>query len=179
MADDSPIPILIYNFPAVTGGIDMDSDLLCKLALHPNIVGTKLTCCNLGKLQRVVTNVSAETSFRAMAGKSDAFLQGLVAGSSGVIGALVNLVPKAHVQLLLHYDRGEMSKAQTIQRLLSDADWAVVKLGVSGLKSGIAKYYSYGSGRSRKPLPDVDVHMWDEDCVKKLDAVVTFENSLA
>jgi 4-hydroxy-2-oxoglutarate aldolase len=35
IADKSPLPVIIYSFPAVTNGIDMDSDLLTTLAKHP------------------------------------------------------------------------------------------------------------------------------------------------
>ena len=37
---------MIYNFPTVTAGIDLDSDVIGALAAHPNIVGTKLSCGN-------------------------------------------------------------------------------------------------------------------------------------
>jgi len=43
VADESPLPVLIYNFPAVSNGINIDSDMLIELAEHPNIVGCKLT----------------------------------------------------------------------------------------------------------------------------------------
>ena len=52
VAEDSELPILIYNFPGVTSGIDTSSDSVIKLAKqHPGkIVGVKLTCGNVGKL---------------------------------------------------------------------------------------------------------------------------------
>ena len=43
VADQSPLPLLIYNFPAVSNGINIGSDTLIELAQHPNIVGCKLT----------------------------------------------------------------------------------------------------------------------------------------
>lgn len=44
VADASPLPVLVYNFPMVANGINIDSDLMLELAQHPNIVGCKLTC---------------------------------------------------------------------------------------------------------------------------------------
>jgi len=44
VADESPLPVLIYNFPMVANGINIDSDTMLELAAHPNIVGCKLTC---------------------------------------------------------------------------------------------------------------------------------------
>lgn len=44
VADESPLPVLVYNFPMVANGINIDSDTMLELAAHPNIVGCKLTC---------------------------------------------------------------------------------------------------------------------------------------
>lgn len=44
LADESAIPILIYNFPLVANGVTVDSDQLIELSKHDNIVGCKLTC---------------------------------------------------------------------------------------------------------------------------------------
>jgi len=40
--DGSPLPVLGYNYPQVTGGIDMDSILINELAEHPNCIGFKV-----------------------------------------------------------------------------------------------------------------------------------------
>ncbi|CAI0654292.1 unnamed protein product, partial [Colletotrichum noveboracense] len=45
VADASPIPLLIYNFPAASGR-DLSSDAIVRIAQHPNVVGVKLTCGN-------------------------------------------------------------------------------------------------------------------------------------
>lgn len=169
---------MLYNFPGVTSGIDLDSDLVIDLAKHPNIVGMKFTCCNMGKLQRIASNSGNAEGFSAIVGKSEAFLPGLVAGSGGLIGALVNLVPGIHVKLLSAYDAGNLAEAQNLQAMLSGADWALVKLGVAGLKAAIHRYYGYGEGRSRLPLLSVTSEAWAAADIAKVDAVVSLENSL-
>jgi 4-hydroxy-2-oxoglutarate aldolase len=52
VADASPIPLLIYSYPAVSSGINMDTDLLMDLAKHPNIYGAKHTDHDVGKMTR-------------------------------------------------------------------------------------------------------------------------------
>ena len=59
IADASPLPVMIYNYPGAVSGIDLDSDSLLELAAHPNIIGAKLTCANVGKLARVVAGTSS------------------------------------------------------------------------------------------------------------------------
>ncbi len=49
VADNSKIPIVLYNFPGIANGIDLDFPLIAKLAKHPNIVGIKLSCGSVAK----------------------------------------------------------------------------------------------------------------------------------
>ncbi|KAF5597553.1 transcriptional regulatory [Fusarium pseudocircinatum] len=156
VASKSPLPVLIYNFPGVTSGIDLDSDLILELANESsNIVGVKLTCGNLGKLQRISASLDQQR-FAAFAGKADFLLPGLVVGSNGVISALANLVPRVHVEVIRLYTAGDLEKAKAIQAELSKADWALLKFGISGVKTACEKWFGYGSGRVRSPLPNVD-----------------------
>ncbi len=53
VADRSPLPVLIYNFPRVTG-YDMPVEMLVELADHPNIVGMKESCGEVEKVRRIV-----------------------------------------------------------------------------------------------------------------------------
>jgi len=53
VADQSPLPIIIYNFPQCTG-YDMTADLIIELASHPNIIGIKESSGNLDKVKTVV-----------------------------------------------------------------------------------------------------------------------------
>lgn len=49
---------MLYNFPAVTAGIDLDHTLVQKIAERaPNTCGIKLTCANVGKLTRLAASV--------------------------------------------------------------------------------------------------------------------------
>lgn len=59
VADASPTPIILYNYPGAVAGIDMDSDLIIRISQHPNVVGTKFTCANTGKLTRVAAALDA------------------------------------------------------------------------------------------------------------------------
>ena len=40
VADASPVPVLLYNVPVNTG-VDLDVEVVTKLASHPNIAGLK------------------------------------------------------------------------------------------------------------------------------------------
>ncbi|KAM0270226.1 hypothetical protein ACHAQH_009526 [Verticillium albo-atrum] len=177
VARQSPLPIVLYNFPGVRSGIDLDSDIIAELAREAKqIVGVKLTCGNIGKLQRLSAEFDA-TRFAPLVGKGDFLLPGLVVGGQGAISALANVVPKLHIELVRLYQAGELEKAQEIQKLLSVADWALQKGGISGVKAAVGKWYGYGNPRARAPLPTVsdEVFAAGVDAIQK---VVDLENKL-
>lgn len=158
VANASPVPILIYNYPAAVSGIDLDSDVIIKLAKHPNIVGCKLTCGNTGKLNRIAAATRAATptqhgsGFMCMGGSADFTLQTLIGGGSGVICGLGNVTPKACVKLIDLYASDKLSEAQRLQAAVARGDWAAIKGGIVGTKSALDTYFGYG-GFGRKPLP--------------------------
>ena len=53
VADQSALPIIIYNFPQATG-YDMPADLVIELAKHPNIAAIKESSGNLEKVKAMV-----------------------------------------------------------------------------------------------------------------------------
>ncbi|KAL8833745.1 MAG: hypothetical protein Q9170_004108 [Blastenia crenularia] len=158
VADASPIPIMIYNYPGAVAGIDIDSDVITKLAKHPNIVGCKLTCGNTGKLGRIASSVDAATpsedgsGFMCMGGSADFTLQTLVVGGSGIICGLGNIAPRACVKIIDLYKAGRTDEAKKLQAVVARGDWAAISGGIVGTKSALETFYGYG-GFARKPLP--------------------------
>jgi len=53
VADRSPLPVIIYNFPQATG-YDMPAELVIELADHPNIVGIKESSGDVEKARKIV-----------------------------------------------------------------------------------------------------------------------------
>jgi len=140
VADASPIPLIIYNFPAVQGGFDMTSDHIIELSKHANIVGVKLTCGSTGKLTRIAA-ATTSTGFATMGGSADFLLPTLVAGGHGVIAGLGNLCPKSHVEAMRLYEKGDVKGAQRIAVVLARADWVAIKGGFIAVKVGLRKFY--------------------------------------
>lgn len=157
VADGSPLPVVIYNYPGAVAGIDMDSDLLIKLAKHPNIVGTKFTCGNTGKLTRVALAANAlsikgaGSGYMAFGGMADFTVQTAVSGGSGIIAGGANVIPKTCVKVWKLCEEGEFDEAMRLQQILSKGDWVMTKAAIPGTKSAIQSYYGYG-GYPRRPL---------------------------
>ncbi|HMK31443.1 MAG TPA: dihydrodipicolinate synthase family protein, partial [Terriglobales bacterium] len=75
VADRSPLPIIIYNFPQATG-YDIPAEVVIALAEHPNIVAIKESSGNLEKVKTIIAgtrhvkrSVLVTESFDAFTGR--------------------------------------------------------------------------------------------------------------
>jgi 4-hydroxy-2-oxoglutarate aldolase len=168
---------MVYNFPKVTAGLDLDADTIAALGTHPNIVGTKLSCGHLGKLTRL-TSLPPD-SFAPFIGRSDSFLPALAVGGPGGIMALVNVAPRAHRALWDAWHDGRADDARNIQRMLAHGDAIVSKYGgISFLKALVAREYGYGGATVRGPLGTTSVNQLSSTDADILDELMAFERSL-
>src|SRR3984957_3357637 len=53
VADRSPVPVIIYNFPQATG-YDIPAEVVIELAEHPNLIGIKESSGDVAKVRRMV-----------------------------------------------------------------------------------------------------------------------------
>lgn len=60
VADESPLPVVIYNYPGVCQGLDLSINVLVELSKHPNIVGVKGTDGNVGKMANLVNKTNPQ-----------------------------------------------------------------------------------------------------------------------
>jgi 4-hydroxy-2-oxoglutarate aldolase len=150
IADSSPLPIVIYNMPANTAGIDLDAALICALAEHPNIIGVKDSAGNMAKLAQIVDKAPAH--FRVFAGSAGYLLPALSVGAVGAVAALANIFPREVCQLQALYTAGQLEEARRLQARLVPANTAVTATyNVPGLKAALELTLGYG-GRPRSPL---------------------------
>lgn len=136
IADNSPLPIVIYNMPASAAGLDLDAAIVCMLAEHRNIICIKDSAGDMAKLALIVAQVPA--SFHVFAGSAGYLLPSLSAGAVGAVAALANIFPRqvCHVQQL--FSAGRLEEARVLQAALIPINTAVTSLyGVPGLKAAL------------------------------------------
>ncbi|KAI1074395.1 dihydrodipicolinate synthetase family protein [Whalleya microplaca] len=174
IADASPIPIMIYNYPGACSGLDLSSDAILEIAKHSNVHGVKLTCGNTGKLARIVDG--AKPGFFVAGGSADFILQGLVVGGHGTIAGTANLIPRACVRICELFHSGDLKEARRLQAIVAKADWVAIQTGFAGVKAALQHLKGYG-GEPRKPctLPN-DEQM--EMITKGFDEAMVLEQSL-
>ncbi|HZU68012.1 MAG TPA: dihydrodipicolinate synthase family protein [Ktedonobacteraceae bacterium] len=150
VADASPLPIVIYNMPANTAGIDLDAALVSTLAEHPNIAGIKDSAGNIAKLAQIVAQAPAH--FRVFAGSAGYLLPALTVGAIGAVAALANIFPREVCQVQALFNAGKLAEARRLQARLVPANTAVTATyNVPGLKAALELTAGYG-GRPRSPL---------------------------
>ena len=111
------IPVLLYNFPMLTG-IDLSPGLIASIASeYPNVAGLKDTVTEYSHIVNVLREVKPERpDFVVLAGFEDLILPALLAGGDGAVSGLSNVAPKLFVDLVRSVDEGDLQKAAQLHR---------------------------------------------------------------
>jgi 4-hydroxy-2-oxoglutarate aldolase len=170
VADASPVPVLLYNFTAVTG-VTLPVDVVAVLSRHPNIVGMKESG---GDVQRMGDLVAATPDdFDVLAGSPSTFHASLGVGAAGGILALGLVAPEACVRIFELTRAGRQDEARALQQqLLPLAKLLGSTYGVPGLKAAL-ELVGCDTGRPRPPLGPLDPAAVTQlaDALSSFDAV--------
>ncbi|KAJ5716991.1 hypothetical protein N7488_002637 [Penicillium malachiteum] len=162
----SPIPLLLYNFPANAGGQDMSSEVISTIIKKAlNFCGVKLICGgSIGKLVRLKELLSEDPMINSSRKFPFLLLDGLIAdltpwmqcGGHETVSGIPNFAPRASMRLwhLLNLKSPtpeELQEATRIQAILSRADASAVPGGIRAMKYALNKMHGYGIA-PRKPL---------------------------
>ncbi len=168
VADASPVPVLLYNFTAVTG-VNLLPAAVEKLGQHPNIVGVKESGGDIGQIAEFVACTPKD--FRVLAGSALTFYAALSVGASGGILALAGVLPDACVRLYDLVQEGRHDDARNLQhRLVPLARLLSSTYGVPGLKAAL-HVVGVDVGQPRPPLTPLS----DTAVLALKDALAQFE----
>jgi 4-hydroxy-2-oxoglutarate aldolase len=159
VADASPVPVLLYNYPAFTG-VSMTPDVIGQLASHPNVAGMKETSNDGGQFADIAALVPDR--FVLLAGSAPGLYPALCAGASGAILAVACVAPDACLRLFHFVRQGRHADALALQQRLNPLARAVTtKFGIGGLKAAM-DLAGYIGGEPRAPLsaPPADAIDW-------------------
>jgi 4-hydroxy-2-oxoglutarate aldolase len=149
VADASPVPVLLYNFTAVTG-VNLLPAAVTRLATHPNIVGMKESGGDVAQIADLVSGTPGD--FSVLAGSTGTFYASLCVGAVGGILAPACVVPEAAARLFELTRAGRHADAIALQReLVPLARLLGPTYGVPGLKAAL-NLIGYDVGVPRPPL---------------------------
>lgn len=115
IAEASPLPVLLYNFPILTGQ-DLSIELIGRLAADcPNIVGIKDTVDCMSHIRRIVFEVKGKRpDFMVFSGFDEYMLDTLMIGGDGVIPATSNFAPEITCGIYRAYREQDFAAAQAL-----------------------------------------------------------------
>jgi 4-hydroxy-2-oxoglutarate aldolase len=149
VADNSPIPVLLYSVPQFTG-VALEAPEVAALSEHPNIIGIKESS---GNVQRVAEMIAAaRADFQVLVGSASTMYPSLMIGARGAILALADALPEKCVALYDFARRGQLEQARELQQLLLKASKLIVsEAGIAGVKF-VMDQRGYRGGIPRPPL---------------------------
>lgn len=153
VADGSPVPVVVYNFTALTGVL-LPVSVAADLSRHPNLIGMKESGSDLG----YVSSLAEETApgFQLLVGSAGTFFASLMCGAVGGILALACVVPDRCLTIYDLVRKGRLDEARTVQRQVASLARLVTRVhGVSGLKAAL-DLTGYTGGPPRLPLLPVE-----------------------
>jgi len=116
IAEEVPIPIIIYNIAGRTG-VNMLPETLARLAKIPNIVGVKEASGNLKQMSDVIRLCGDD--FAVLSG-DDIFTLALMAiGGKGVISVISNVAPADMAAMVDAFAAGDLQKARALHYRMS------------------------------------------------------------
>jgi 4-hydroxy-2-oxoglutarate aldolase len=149
VADQARIPVLIYNWPQMTG-VDIAAEAVAELSHHPNIAGIKESSGNLAKVVQMLNEV--RPGFNVLVGSAPTLASSLQAGAVGGILAFANAAPYACISIYeAHRTREHDAALDWQRRIARPATLVTVKYGIPGLKYAMDLEGYYG-GPPRLPL---------------------------
>ena len=148
VADASPVPVLLYNFTAVTG-VNLPLAAVARLATHPNIAGMKESGGDVAQLADLVSGTPA--SFQVLAGSASTMYVSMCVGVGGAILALAAVVPDLCVRLYTLTRQSRHAEARALQQELVPLARLLSGYGVPGLKAAL-RICGIDAGEPRRPL---------------------------
>ena len=150
IADNSPVPVLIYMIPQFAG-VTLMPETIASLAEHDNIAGLKESSGDLDSLRDIFRELKTD-NFKVMLGGPSIFTQGMEAGAAGSIFAVAAIAPKACVAMDHAHHHRNFEYADDLQKRLSKLARVTAGSGVGHLKAAMDMVGMYGF-LARSPLP--------------------------
>jgi len=149
VADQAKIPVMIYNWPQVTG-VDIMPEAVAMLSEHPNIIAIKESSGNIEKVMQMIRD--AKTGFQVLTGSAPTLAPSLAIGCVGAVLAFANAAPYSTISIWeAHRTRESAAALDWQSRIARAAQLVTVKYGIPGLKHAMDLNGYYG-GPPRLPL---------------------------
>lgn len=148
VADSVKIPVILYNIPGRTGGVNILPETVVRLCAEvENIVGVKDATGNISQVAKMMALANGKVDLYS--GNDDQIVPILSLGGKGVISVLSNIAPKQTHDICAKFFEGDVEGSRKIQldaielidALFCEVNPIPVKkaLNLMGLNAGILR----------------------------------------
>lgn len=152
IAKESGLPLIVYNFPAMSG-VNISTAQLCDLLSEDYVIGLKHTSSDYFALERVKKAYPNKLVYN---GYDETYLCGLMMGCDGAIGSTFNFLADKFIAITNAFKSGDIATAQSIQAQANDVIDALIKTGVMSGEKEVLNMLGYDFGDPRAPFTPVD-----------------------
>lgn len=111
IADQSSLPVLLYNVPGRSGK-NIEVSTILWLAQNTNIIGVKEASGSLPQMMEIAMN--KPEGFLIFSGDDNLTLPMMVAGADGVISVASNIIPSQMMEFINACLKGDFAKAKEL-----------------------------------------------------------------
>jgi len=150
VAEESGLPIIVYNIPSRTG-VNMLPETIAEMSEVANIVGIKEASGSLEQVARIIH--SCRPGFAVLSGDDALTLPMMAVGAHGVISVISNLLPDRQAALVAAAAAGDYRTARKIHyELLPLLDLLFVETNPIPIKTAMALVGAIRRDEMRLPL---------------------------
>jgi 4-hydroxy-tetrahydrodipicolinate synthase len=142
VADDSSVPVILYNVPGRTG-VDLLPETVQRLAAHPRIVSIKEATGDLARIAQLQSACGGDLEI--LSGDDPTAAEAMIAGAEGVISVTANVAPRFMHAMCEAAQAGDAAAVREIDARLAPlhralfiesnpipSKWALQELGLIG-----------------------------------------------
>lgn len=149
IAEATPLPMIIYNFPAFSG-VRFTLDDFSHFYTNEKIIGVKYTDKDLFLMERIK---SLDPNRCVLFGVDEMTVSGIAAGAEGSIGSTFNLMPEVYGNIYKMMKSNQITGARKLQTSVNMVIEVLIKYGVfASLKYAIERQYNIPMGAVRAPF---------------------------
>lgn len=153
IADESTVPVILYNVPSRTG-VNIEPSTYEALAEHENIVAIKEANGNISKIVETMAKVHGKLDLYC--GNDDQIVPLMALGGIGVISVLSNILPAETAELCRRFLAGDVAGSAAMQyRYHALIDALFSEVNPIPVKAALSKM-GFCENRLRMPLTPME-----------------------
>lgn len=126
LADDSPLPVLLYNMPSCVGTV-LSLELVAELRQHPNVAGIKDSGGDLRYFQQLCVQFRQPGRFSVFMGPEELLADAVALGGDGGVCGGANLLPAVYTRLYAAATQGDSAEIARLHTIIHDLFAAVYR----------------------------------------------------